>query len=159
MYIQKNFNNISGKFSNLSISAIWDTNYFLKKKYTAPSKQKKPHRWFKRSCSFLKRTKLNTTKTDRVSTSCIIFNCKREKGPPYSVDPNLFAGTWTIYSNKAMAQLNSITPQSGRFLSCSTPLNFKCPYQARVINTFDIISKPMVIAAFILLLSYLLANV
>jgi hypothetical protein len=41
----------------------------------------------------------------RVITSCITFSCTRENGPPLPLYPILFAGTWKIYSNKAIPQL------------------------------------------------------
>ena len=50
-----------------------------------------------------------------------------------------------LYSKKAIAQLNAITPISGRaanqLYSCFI---FKCPYQANVIKTLDTTSNKMV---------------
>ena len=74
-------------------------------------------------------------------TSWITFNCHRLKGPPFSEKPILFAGTWKRYSKKATPQLirtttNKLTPTS-LFIS----FNFKCPYQASVIKTLEIISN------------------
>ena len=56
-----------------------------------------------------------------------------------AVYPIRLAGTWIRYSNKAIPQLiNAATYQALvlRFL--------RCPYQAKVINTLDKISKTVV---------------
>lgn len=56
-----------------------------------------------------------------------------------AVYPIRLAGTWIRYSNKAIPQLiNAATYQAFalRF--------FKCPYQAKVINTLDRISNAVV---------------
>ena len=42
-----------------------------------------------------------------------------------------------MYSKKAMLQLARITFASGALL------NFKCPYQAKVMNTFESVSSPI----------------
>lgn len=42
-----------------------------------------------------------------------------------------FAGTWRQYSKNAIAQLATMTIHSG------ADLNFKCPYHANVIKTFE----------------------
>ena len=42
-----------------------------------------------------------------------------------------FAGTANQYSRKAMPQLTRTAPQSG------AALNLRCPYQAKVMNTFE----------------------
>ena len=51
------------------------------------------------------------------------------------------AGTWAQYSNKAILHENRITPKRGQlsihFISC----NFKWPYQAKVMNTFETINN------------------
>ena len=79
----------------------------------------------------------------------MIFSCIRLKGPPFSTNPILFAGTWAQYSRNATPQEKRITIISGQldeiFISCS----FRCPYQANVINTFDAISNNIVQIAFI----------
>ena len=50
-----------------------------------------------------------------------------------------------LYSKKAIAQLNAITPISGRAANqLSSCFIFKCPYQANVIKTLDTISNKMV---------------
>ena len=46
--------------------------------------------------------------TVKVIVSWIIFNWTKEKGPPYSLNPILFAGTWNKYSNKTIPQLIKI---------------------------------------------------
>src|SRR3954462_8293651 len=48
-----------------------------------------------------------------------------------------FAGTAKQYSTNAMPQLTITTSQSG------LSVNFRCPYQAKVMNTFEIRSSPM----------------
>src|SRR5882672_10078740 len=49
----------------------------------------------------------------------------------YTESPQRLAGTCNRYSKKAMPQLARITSNSGLFL------NFKCPYQAKVMKTFE----------------------
>ncbi len=82
-------------------------------------------------------------------TSCITFNCISEKGPPFPWKPILLAGTWKQYSKKAIAQLIStiaaIPSVSNHFIS----LNFRWPYQAKVIKVFERIKSPMVYKLFI----------
>src|SRR5580693_4074783 len=56
----------------------------------------------------------------------------------HSLEPMRFAGTWKMYSNNAIPQLARITIQSG------WSLNFKCPYQARFMNVFEMVSRMMV---------------
>lgn len=88
---------------------LFNYNYFLKIKYTANTKNPKPIRWFILSVSFLNANKVKMLKTTNVITSCMTFNCHRLKGPPFSTNPILFAGTCTEYSKNAMPQLMSIT--------------------------------------------------
>ena len=38
-----------------------------------------------------------------VITSWTTFNCIREKGPPFPMNPKRLAGTWAQYSNKAIS--------------------------------------------------------
>src|SRR6266704_2098623 len=49
-----------------------------------------------------------------------------------------FAGTWKQYSKKAMPQLAKIT-----FHSASLR-NFRCPYHATVMKTFEMVSRRIV---------------
>ena len=65
----------------------------------------------------------------------MIFSCATEN----VYDPILLAGTWKQYSKKAIPQLIIITFQSGE------SLNFKWPYQAKVINVFEMIRRNMVL--------------
>src|SRR5437868_13899452 len=52
--------------------------------------------------------------------------------------PMRLAGTCRQYSKNAISQLTAITFHS------ATPLYFRWPYQAKVMNTFDRISRTMV---------------
>lgn len=52
-----------------------------------------------------------------------------------------FAGTWTRYSNSAIAQLTSAAISQG----CDFVF-FKCPYYAKVIKTFEIVSRTMAVS-------------
>src|SRR5882762_2649062 len=67
--------------------------------------------------------------------SCRTLSC----ATLHSVEPMRFAGTWKTYSNNAMPQLARITIQSG------LSLNFKWPYHARFMNTFEIVSRMIVL--------------
>ena len=59
-------------------------------------------------------------------------------------NPILFAGTRAEYSNNAMHQLIKITPTILRLENHGNCLNFKCPYQAIVMDTFDKTNSPIV---------------
>ena len=87
----------------------------------------------------------------RVITSCITFNCISVKGPPLPTKPIRLAGIWHEYSAKAMAHEKRITRYKGQdemsFICC----NFRWPYHAKVIKTFDTTSNRMVYNAFILI--------
>lgn len=113
-------------------------------KYTARMRKTKPSKWFHFSSSFLKKMSVNATKTTNVIASWITFNSTRLKGPPFSRKPNLFAGTWKKYSKSAIPQLIKTTEMSPRFSNHFISLNLRCPYQAKVINVFDKISRTMV---------------
>ncbi len=63
--------------------------------------------------------------------SCIPLSWAAEK---YSC-PMRFAGTCRQYSKKAMPQLARMTVISG------ADLNFKCPYHAKVIKTFEAVKS------------------
>src|SRR5690348_9074351 len=89
-------------------------------------------------------------KTTRVITSCITFSCSKVNGPPFSLKPILFAGTWKQYSKKAIAQLMRIIPKSPTCANLGDSLNFKCPYQAKVIKALDKIRSAIAYIPFIL---------
>ena len=72
--------------------------------------------------------------TIKVMTSCIIFNCAAEN----LAWPMRLAGTWKQYSAKAISQLTRIT------FHIADCLNFKWPYHAKVIKTFEIVSRMIV---------------
>lgn len=118
--------------------------YFLKIKYTARIRKQNPIAWFSLKDSFLKTNIVKSEKTIKVITSCITFNCHKLNGPPFSLKPILFAGTWKEYSNKAIPQLISIIIGKVKLLNQLISLNLRCPYHAIVINMLDSISKPMV---------------
>ena len=65
------------------------------------------------------------------------FNSNKEKGPPCSLYPILLAGTCKQYSKNATPQLISITANKPKLANFLFSLNFKCPYQAKVIKTLD----------------------
>ncbi len=89
--------------------------------------------------------KVKIVNTTSVITSWITFNCQRENGPPFSAKPILFAGTWKMYSKRAMPQLIRITAKRLSPLNDDISLNFKCPYQANVIKVFDNIRSKIVV--------------
>ncbi len=68
-------------------------NYFLKIKYTAKIRKINPIKWLSRKVSFLNTIKVKKVNTTKVITSCITFNSINEKGPPFSLNHILFAGT------------------------------------------------------------------
>lgn len=49
--------------------------------------------WFNLKVSVLNTINVNTAKTINVMTSCITFSYINVKGPPFSLNPILFAGT------------------------------------------------------------------
>lgn len=67
--------------------------------------------------------------TLKVTTSCNILSCASER----SVNPIRFAGTWNIYSSRAMPQLKKAAIYQGLSLRF-----FRWAYQAKVIKIFDI---------------------
>src|SRR5208283_5985339 len=72
-----------------------------------------------------------TTNTDSVMISWMIFNCDAE----YTELPQRLAGTCSRYSKNAMPQLTRMTSSSGLVL------NFKWPYHANVMKTFEQVSS------------------
>jgi hypothetical protein len=93
----------------------------------------KPTRWFQVKGSFKYSTE-KTAKTDNGMTSWMVFNSAAEKWPW----PIRFAGTIRQYSKKAIPQLTRITVIS------AVSLNFRCPYQAKVMKMFEARRRPMV---------------
>src|ERR1700722_8289949 len=59
-----------------------------------------------------------------------------------------FAGTCSRYSNKAMPQLTRAATTQGRVFN-----SLRCPYQAKVMNTFERLSSPTVCSSTIPLLT------
>ena len=77
-------------------------------------------------------------------TSWITFNCQMVKGPPLPSNPILLAGTIAIYSKSAIIQLNRMILKRPILANQLYSLNFRWPYQAKVIKTLDTISNPIV---------------
>gem|GEM_PF-4336402 len=107
-------------------------------------------RWLSRKVSVLKKSTVKTVNTTNVIASWITFNCHRLNGPPLPSKPRRLAGTWKIYSKKAIPQLIRIMAKSPRLLNQLICLNFRCPYHAIVIKLLDsnkrkIVRKPLFI--------------
>src|SRR5579864_8436727 len=75
-----------------------------------------------------------TENTERVMTSCMVLSCAALN----SYEPSRLAGTWKQYSKNAMPQLVMIT------FHRATLRNFKCPYQANVMNMFEMVRRRIV---------------
>src|SRR5579864_6785396 len=75
-----------------------------------------------------------TENTERVMTSCMVLSCAALN----SYEPSRLAGTWKQYSKNAMPQLMMIT------FHRATLRNFKCPYQANVMNMFEMVRRRIV---------------
>src|SRR5690348_4961394 len=104
---------------------------------------------------------MNTVNTESVITSCITFSCHKENGPPLSTKPILFAGTWNMYSKKAIPQLIRMIRKRPALGSQFISFILRWPYQANVIKVLLQISNTMVriiffIKKFFLLLVILL---
>ena len=99
--------------------------YFKKTKKTAMMRQKNAAKWFHWRVCPLNITVTSTVNTVREITSWMILSCIRLKGPPFSTNPILFAGTWAQYSKNATPQENNITTISGRYKTgaCHAPVN------------------------------------
>lgn len=76
------------------------------------------------------------------------FSCTRLKGPPLREYPIRLAGTVRQYSKKAIPHENRITNIRGHPVDIFISLSFRCPYQAKVMKTFDITSISIVTIAF-----------
>jgi len=88
---------------------------------------------------------VNTTNTEIEITSCINLSCHILNGPPFKLLPIRLAGTMSVYSKKAIAQLNKIMVIIPEFLNIGKSLNRKWPYQAMVINVLEAISNKIVV--------------
>lgn len=95
----------------------------------------------------LKRKVATTVKTIRVITSCIIFSSKSENGPPFSLNPILFAGTMKQYSNSAIPHDTSITANKGQLRDMPVSCSLRWPYQANVMNILETTRSATVIRA------------
>ena len=74
--------------------------------------------------------------TPSAMTSCRIFNCERFS----AVYPMRLAGTWSRYSNSAIPQLTSAATYHAR-----DRRSLRWAYQAKVMNTFEHVSRPAVV--------------
>ena len=121
----------------------------MKTKYTAAIRQKNAARWFQWSpFPWNIKFAINPNTISDI-TSWMTFSWTSVKGPPLSINPILFAGTWQQYSKNAMAQLNAITPIKGQLLLTPDCCNFKCPYHANVTKTLLHINNKMLYIVFI----------
>ena len=119
--------------------------YFpLNTKYTAATSRKNARIWFHLNCSVLKTASVNTVKTLSEITSWITFSCMSDNGPPFPIYPMRLAGTWKQYSASAIPQLIRIMAINGSDWNHFMDTNFKCPYHAKVIKTFDSMSSKTV---------------
>ena len=57
------------------------------------------------------------------------------------------AGTIKQYSSNAIPHDTNITTTNGQCVEMPEFCNFKCPYQAKVINVLEITNKPIVRSA------------
>ena len=108
----------------------------------------KAAKWFQCRRSLWNMNMAMHVKTVRDITSCITFNCSRVNGPPLPTNPILLAGTWQAYSNRAMLQENTMTPIKGHEVEIFISCNFKWPYHANVMKTFDTINNKIVYNGF-----------
>ena len=99
--------------------------------------------WFHLICMWKAITE-NAKKTTKVITSCNIFSCISENGPPLPSKPIRLAGTCRQYSKNAIPHEMAITPIKGKVLNHENSAIFRWPYQASVMNTFDAIKSNMV---------------
>ena len=123
--------------------------YLRNAKKTAATRHRKATPWFQCRGWPLKTRVTMTVKTVRETTSWIIFSWTRLNGPPFSLNPILFAGTRNQYSKKAIPQDIRTIRTSGQsvliFISC----NFRCPYQANVMRMLEQTSRRTVRRPFI----------
>src|SRR5262249_3002494 len=99
-------------------------------KYTAPTMNSIETTVFHRGDS-PNASQAYTMKTARVMHSCDTLSCVSEN---FS-DPIRLAGTWKMYSASAISQLTRMASTSGWFLC------LRWPYQAIVMNVFEIVSS------------------
>ncbi len=73
----------------------------------------------------------------------------RLNGPPFPIKPNLLAGTWKQYSKNAKPQENKMIANKPHFAVAGNCFNFKCPYQANVMNTLETTNNKIIFQDFI----------
>ncbi len=95
-------------------------------------------------CFFLEVKIMKSAKTMSVITSCMTFSCTMVNGPPVSDDPKRLAGTWKQYSKNANPQLMSTRETNPAFGNQPHCLKLRWPYQASVINPFEIMRRMIV---------------
>ncbi len=88
-------------------TTIFVTFYFLKIKYTAAIKSKKPMIWLVLKVSFLKTSKEKIVKMVKVITSCITFNSAKEKRLSFPECSSLIADLNTVFKE---CNLNAYEP-------------------------------------------------
>lgn len=89
--------------------------HFLKITNTAITIKPNPTKWFHPNFSDLKNKRVKTINTVSVMASCMVLSCTKLKGPPLSLNPPSFAGTWNKYSKKASPQLITMMENMPRF--------------------------------------------
>ena len=128
---------------------MWVMGYFMKTSHTAAIIRINAKRWFHCSAWCWNKMLARITNTVRLIHSCITFNCISEKGPPLSIQPIRFAGTWQQYSKKAIPHEKAMMPMSGHDFVTPLCCKERCPYQASVIKILLRIRSKMVYNPFI----------
>ena len=100
--------------------------------------------WFHWKASPLNIKRVKIENTERDITSWMTLSWTRENGPPFSIKPMRFAGTWKAYSANAISHEKTMMPHKGQLSMSFICWSFRCPYQAKVINTLDTISSRIV---------------
>jgi hypothetical protein len=71
------------------------------------------------------------------------FEFEQIERSPVTTYPIRLAGTWKMYSKNASPQLIRMTASKPRCCKAGIFLNWRWPYQAKVMNTFDRMSNRM----------------
>ena len=121
----------------------------MKIKYTASTKNPKPMRWFNLNVSFLNIVMLMIMKTVNDTTSWMTLSWTSENGPPWIMEPILFAGIMNEYSKNANPQLHTIISISGQSEMTFISDNLRLPYQANVMKMLEMINNNIVYNPFI----------
>ena len=89
-----------------------------------------------------------TVKTVSEITSWMTLSCMMLNGPPLSMKPILLAGTWAMYSKRAIPHENRMTMMRGQLFEIFISLSFRWPYHAKVMKRLDTIKSNIVQTAF-----------